>query len=103
MRVRLGVGFVDEQMARRHILDEERYLSRSKGLHILQYVSCRAGNDGGGGLIFLREDTLFRTCNRLTDRLKYSAAVQAMDLSNRDDSNPVRYSAAYPTGAERFF
>ena len=26
-----------------------------------------------------------------------------MDLSNRDDSNLVRYSAAYPTGAERFF
>ena len=25
-----------------------------------------------------------------------------MDLSNRDDSNPVRYSVAYPTGAERF-
>ena len=39
MRVRLGVGFVDEQMASRHILDEEHYLSRSRGLHILQYVS----------------------------------------------------------------
>ena len=38
MRVRLGVGFVDEQIARRHILDEERYLSRSRGLHTLQYV-----------------------------------------------------------------
>ena len=25
-----------------------------------------------------------------------------MDLSNRDVSDPVRYSAAYPTGAERF-
>jgi hypothetical protein len=25
-----------------------------------------------------------------------------MDLSNRCDSNPVRYSAAYPMGAERF-
>ncbi len=42
-------------------------------------------------------------CNRLTDRLKYSAAVQVMDLSNRHDSNTVRYSAAYPTGAERCF
>ena len=42
-------------------------------------------------------------CNRLTDRLKYSVAVQTMDLSNRDDFNPVRYSAAYPTCAERFF
>ena len=51
---------------------------------------------------FSREHALFRTCNRLTNRLKYSAAVQIMDLSNRDDSDPVRYSAACPTGAERW-
>ena len=42
-------------------------------------------------------------CNRLTNRLKYSAAVQVMDLSNSYDLILVRYSAAYPTGAERFF
>ena len=101
--MRLGVGFVDEQMARRHILDEERYLSRSRGLHILQYVSWRAGNGGGRWLISSRDHVLFRACNRLTERLKYSVAVQAMDLSNRYDSNPVRYSAAYPTCAERCF
>ena len=52
---------------------------------------------------FSRVYALLYACNRLTDRLKYSAAVQTMDLSNRDDSDRVRYSAAYPTGAERFF
>ena len=41
-------------------------------------------------------------CNRLTNRLKYSAAVQVMDLSNSYDLILVRYSAAYPTGAERW-
>ena len=30
------------------------------------------------------------------------ATVQAMDMSNRYDSDPVRYSAAYPTGAEHY-
>lgn len=81
--------------------NEEHYLSSSRGYTYCNM--CRGVRMKCGWKVFdfFTRTCLFRACNRLTERLKYLAAVQVMDLSNRDDSDPVRYSAAYPTCAER--